>query len=319
MNRRKVQQNKFSNIYTFLLCAFLMLQASCLSPRYKAITGYHYKWLNTYQEGKELRLPTLHYIEIAEGILIARLENPTLPLIATIAKVNLKTQNLKIVATGAERFKSKGRNKGFVTAETTLSFAKRHDTNLAINANFFTFNTSYFDPLYKPLGLFINGGKLFSPCKKDFASCVFDSANIAMCGEFSTERAEQCAFECELLGNARLAISGYNRVIAKGRNILQGASRKVDSRTLIGVNERGDELIILMIDGERRNLSRGLTLFDATHLLLQLGVMEGIELDGGGSSTLVAKIAGKQEQLVPSSKKQIRRVAINLGFISALN
>ena len=286
------------NTFIFLL-TFLLL--SCVSPRHKAITGYDYRKLTTYKS-ETLTLSNLEYKKIAKGIFIARIENEKLPLIATIAKINLKEQSLKIVGTEEERFRLKGSCAGFVEPETTLSFAKRCDTNLAINANFFTFKTSFFDKLYKPLGLFLNNGKLLSSPNEAFGSMTFDKENLASVSD-------------EDVKNAHFGIAGYNKVIEAGTVILKGKSRRIDSRTLIGVNERGDELFILLIDGERKALSCGLALIDAANLFLQLGVFYGIELDGGGSATLIAKIDGVQHQLVPSSKKQCRRVAINLGFI----
>ena len=93
----------------------------------------------------------------------------------------------------------------------------------------------------------------------------------------------------------------------------------MDSRTLIGVNQTKDIIIILCIDGERKKISEGATLIKATKIIEKLGVYDAIELDGGGSSTLIAKIEGKQQQIIPSSKKQFRKVATNLGFKIAKN
>ena len=282
-----------------------------ISSKHTAITGYEYKNITTHQE--VLDLSNLEYTKIANGIFIARVEAEKLPLIATIAKIDLTEKNLRIVATEEERFRLAKKKKSshsshpslevLVAPETTQSFATRHSTNLAINANFFNFKTFFFDKFYKPLGLFLNNGKLLSPAKKDFASIIFDETNKAKISE-------------DLCENTRFAIAGYNKVIEQGRVILQGKYKRKDSRSLIGVNESGDTLFILLIDGERKVLSEGLALIDAARLFVQVGVFEGIELDGGGSSTLVVKIEGLQHQLVPSSKKQKRRVAVNLGFIS---
>ena len=82
------------NTFIFLLIFSLL---SCVSSRHKAITGYDYRKLTTYKS-ETLNLFNLEYKKIAEGIFIARIENTSLPLIATIAKINLKEQSLKIVA-----------------------------------------------------------------------------------------------------------------------------------------------------------------------------------------------------------------------------
>lgn len=316
MKIKTASKSLFSFLFLFVVCF-----TSCISPKNIAITGYDYRKLTSVQVSQKIDLSHLSYTEIADGIFIARIENTSFPLIATIAKVNLKVPSLKIVATEEERFKVNKRTnstsssllQNFVLPETTLSFAKRCDTNLAVNANFFTFKRSFFDKFYKPLGLFINNGKHLSPAKEYFTAMIFSKEKkpvIVRVEEDRMEDVEKLAFD-----GVQFGIAGYNKIIEDGRIILQGVSKRQDSRTLMGTNKAGDELFILMIDGERKALSRGLSLLDATRLFLQVGVFEGIELDGGGSSTLVAKIDGIQHQLVPASKKQCRRVAVNLGFI----
>ena len=284
------------NIYAFTL----LLLTSCVSNKYFSITGYGYKNITEYQKDENFNLETLAYNKIAAGIELARLENEDIPLIATIAKIELKTQSLKIINTEKTRFNKTG----FVLAETTMNFAKRHDTNLAINANFFTFKCSFLDALYKPLGLYITEGNVLSNAHPDFAHIVFSSNSFPLI--LSEPINEEASFMC--------AIAGFNQVLKNGRILITGKSKKMDSRTLIGINERKDILIILCIDGERKKISEGATLMYATKIMQRLGAYEAIELDGGGSSTLIAKIDGMQHQLVPSSKRQFRKVATNLGF-----
>ena len=109
-------------------------------------------------------------------------------------------------------------------------------------------------------------------------------------------------------------IAGFNQVLKDGKIVITGKSKKIDSRTLIGINKTKDILFLLCVDGERKKISEGATLIKATKIMKEIGAYEAIELDGGGSSTLIVKIEGVQHQLVPSSKKQFRKVATNLGF-----
>lgn len=57
-------------------------------------------------------------------------------------------------------------------------------------------------------------------------------------------------------------------------------------RTLVGWTPAGDTLLIT-VDGRQPEVSVGMSLHEATDLLLGLGVTEGINLDGGGSTTFV--------------------------------
>ena len=288
---------KYKRLKKIILLHFLLL-TSCISNKYYSITGYDYKNITHYQSNESFDVEHIEYTKIATGIELARLANEAYPLIATIAKIDLKNPSLTIINTEKARFK-----KGFVLAETTLSFAKRNDTNLAINANFFTFKCSFLDSLYKPLGLYINDYSVLSNAHSDFAHLIF-SAN--------KEPLIQQSFDTS--SDVMCGIAGFNQVLKDGKIVITGKSKKIDSRTLIGINKTKDILFLLCVDGERKKISEGATLIKATKIMKEIGAYEAIELDGGGSSTLIAKINGKQHQLIPSSKKQFRKVATNLGF-----
>ena len=57
-------------------------------------------------------------------------------------------------------------------------------------------------------------------------------------------------------------------------------------RTLVGWRPGGDKLMVT-VDGRQPEVSVGMTLHEAADLLLGLGATEGINLDGGGSTTFV--------------------------------
>lgn len=57
-------------------------------------------------------------------------------------------------------------------------------------------------------------------------------------------------------------------------------------RTLVGWAPGGDTLLVT-VDGRQPGLSVGMTLHEAADLLIGLGATEGINLDGGGSTTFV--------------------------------
>ena len=288
---------KYKRLKKIILLHFLLL-TSCISNKYYSITGYDYKNITHYQSNESFDVEHIEYTKIATGIELARLANEAYPLIATIAKIDLKNPSLTIINTEKARFK-----KGFVLAETTLSFAKRNDTTIAINANFFTFKCSFLDSLYKPLGLYINDNSVLSNAHPDFAQLVFSP---------NREPLIQQGFDTSF--DVMCGIAGFNQVLKDGKIVITGKSKKIDSRTLIGINKTKDILFLLCVDGERKKISEGATLIKATKIMKEIGAYEAIELDGGGSSTLIAKINGKQHQLIPSSKKQFRKVATNLGF-----
>ena len=57
-------------------------------------------------------------------------------------------------------------------------------------------------------------------------------------------------------------------------------------RTLVGWSPGGATLLVT-VDGRQPDVSVGMSLFEATDLLIALGATEGVNLDGGGSTTFV--------------------------------
>jgi hypothetical protein len=57
-------------------------------------------------------------------------------------------------------------------------------------------------------------------------------------------------------------------------------------RTMVGWTPGGDTFLVT-VDGRQPQVSVGMSLYEATDLLIGLGVTEGINLDGGGSTTFV--------------------------------
>jgi hypothetical protein len=67
----------------------------------------------------------------------------------------------------------------------------------------------------------------------------------------------------------------------------QASFRARNPRTAVGVASAGRRLILVVVDGRQSPYSDGMTLRETAELLLALGARDAINLDGGGSSTLV--------------------------------
>jgi hypothetical protein len=59
-------------------------------------------------------------------------------------------------------------------------------------------------------------------------------------------------------------------------------------RTIVGWTEEGDVLMVT-VDGRQPGASVGMSLPDAADMMIELGAVEAINLDGGGSTTFVAQ------------------------------
>ena len=101
----------------------------------------------------------------------------------------------------------------------------------------------------------------------------------------------------------QVAITGNVFLIRDGKKKAQD-DRDLHPRTALGITEDRSELILLVVDG-RVPFSRGYTMVELALLMEQLGAYEAINLDGGGSSTMVGrKTNGKVRVLnTPSDGK----------------
>jgi hypothetical protein len=88
----------------------------------------------------------------------------------------------------------------------------------------------------------------------------------------------------ESLGGSPILIRNGARWFADAANDF---TRGRQPRTMVGWNPAGEKLLVT-VDGRQPDTSVGMTLAEAADLLLALGATDGINLDGGGSTTFVA-------------------------------
>ena len=86
---------------------------------------------------------------------------------------------------------------------------------------------------------------------------------------------------------AEQAVSGSTRLLTAGRTVAPDSPTR-HPRTTAGLSGDGRTLYLLIADGRRPGHSVGLTLAEAATLLKHAGATDALNLDGGGSTTLVA-------------------------------
>lgn len=113
------------------------------------------------------------------------------------------------------------------------------------------------------------------------------------------------------------AVGGRNILLRNGM-IEQVDDRQVGPRTALGFSVDGRRMFLLTVDG-RSDMSGGLTLPEMAELIRSFGAYNAIELDGGGSTTMVARLPGEAMLSVinrPSDGKE-RRIANGVGIFAA--
>lgn len=83
-----------------------------------------------------------------------------------------------------------------------------------------------------------------------------------------------------LVRDGRLVNNGEEELFRN--DVLQGRA----PRTAIGITADG-QLLLVTVNGRQPNISVGMTLAELGRLLIELGAVQGMNLDGGGSTTMV--------------------------------
>lgn len=109
-------------------------------------------------------------------------------------------------------------------------------------------------------------------------------------------------------GKPRMAMTG-NRFLVLDGVIKVVDDREMHPRTAVGISRDTKEILLLVIDG-RQSFSRGYTMVELAEMMIDLGADEALNLDGGGSSTMVArKPSGNRRILNSPSDGSARPVA----------
>lgn len=109
----------------------------------------------------------------------------------------------------------------------------------------------------------------------------------------------------------RYAVGGGPTIVRAGKPYVNARQERFDShiasgrapRTAIGYTREGYALMVT-VDGRQPKHSVGCTLHELARLMIELGAIEAINLDGGGSSTMVVggqavnKVSGGTERYV---------------------
>ena len=88
----------------------------------------------------------------------------------------------------------------------------------------------------------------------------------------------------------------------------------IHPRTALGVTPEGD-IVFMIVDGRQPEISNGATLADLAFLLGTFGCSDAINLDGGGSSTLIIRNGNNYETKNSPSAGSLRAVANGLMVV----
>ena len=118
--------------------------------------------------------------------------------------------------------------------------------------------------------------------------------------------------------NVVTAIGGYYKIVTNGQVGPQTDST-ANPRTAIGIKADGS-VIFYAIDGRQSGYSVGATLTQVAQRLIELGCVEAVALDGGGSTTIGATLpdASSMSILNSPSDGSLRTVSNGIFLVSSL-
>ncbi|SDL97120.1 3',5'-cyclic AMP phosphodiesterase CpdA [Lentzea albidocapillata subsp. violacea] len=91
----------------------------------------------------------------------------------------------------------------------------------------------------------------------------------------------------------KTAIGGRQLLVENGRNVAPAAP--LHPRTAVGFSRDGKKMYMLTVDGRQSAYLQGLDLDDLADAMIGLGAHNALNLDGGGSSTMLAREPGTTE------------------------
>ena len=251
----------------------------CLVMLFVSITAY-LLWSFFYPS-----VPKNTYQTLFEGITYIRdVRQTPRPIIIHLVKIDLTQPNIRFLVTPSKPFEN-----GEIIARTTRQFLTEFQLQLAINGNFFypfhplfsldflnAYPAKHGDPVYV-VGFASSRGQIYSKATQHFETLYISADNQA---QFQTP-----------IGAIYNAISGRELFLQQGQiqtPCREGAFNTIPyPRTAIALDKSAQTLMLFVVDGKRKNYSEGVTLMELATIVQAYHANIALNLDGGGSSTLV--------------------------------
>ncbi len=152
------------------------------------------------------------------------------------------------------------------------------------NADFFNMST------FVPYGICYRGG-VGVKTSFDRVDCnvfVISTDNTAYCLTDEEFKAMDKATVSEAVcGRSTLLLKGGEQMDQSTNTMPVG---NLEPRTCIGVSQDGKEVYLMVVDGRNFHYSNGADLYDLMNLMSGCGAWDALNLDGGGSSTFIARM-----------------------------
>ncbi|MBL8512958.1 MAG: phosphodiester glycosidase family protein [Betaproteobacteria bacterium] len=222
------------------------------------------------------------------------------PVAGVVAKADLTDPRVKVEVALADDTDPDGEGPCTGQLDMTSAAAKRRDYAITLNASFFIapkqldvlgHKVRYFvGNCAWPAGWHVSKGKLVSKPGNEkirAAIIVHEDGRMSIDSELTT-----------LPKDVRFAVSGNLQVLKEGEPVKSDEKAARHPRSAVGLSRDKKTLILAVIDGRQGTAeesptgiahSRGTTNQETGELMKRFGAYDAINLDGGGSTTMVVK------------------------------
>jgi exopolysaccharide biosynthesis protein len=214
-----------------------------------------------------------------------------------IVSINMNCPKLKILSTSENE-----------RGMTVSDFANKTNSKIAINGGFFREG-------FYPFGLTITRGYLWNKSRdvinRSFLAC--DINNKCYIDPINHVQTDITSIFTSIPGWQTLNTDfwKFECAVGEGERCKFGKFNTKQPRTAIGLDNRRSILYVVVANGRLAKFE-GLTLDELGRIFKRLNVDAALNLDGGGSSTLV--VNGHRVSKLPDDQPHERVVANHLGF-----
>lgn len=237
-------------------------------------------------------------------------ENKNYPVRYHCVKIDLASESLEIVTfpqSESDFAHKNGIRQTYFTGLRAGQFSKKYSPLIAVNSAPFGGKNGRWDKIAKITstrsicGIHVADRHVLAPPRAPYSAICFTKTERGFVGSIVKNQGghDFSAYD--------FAFGGFYTILSGGEKE-SFSWRSNDSRTAAGLSVDGTVLYLLVVEGERRSRSHGLSYPECADIMLALGASDALQLDGGGSSSLF--VNGTNALSYPA----LRKNAVFIGF-----
>ena len=231
------------------------------------------------------------------------------PLKASFLMIDLTSEDLEVISIPGDDPDGGGPAESQLTSPVTLF--DKFAAVAAVNAN--AFDTTGKEKSAHPTwyegqpvdihGAVVSRGKTISPVEARRTSFWLDNDRKPHIGDPARSSVREAVADW------------FSPLVINSKIIPDASDSAMHPRTAIGFDDKGEWLLMTVIDGRQPGYSEGVTLFELAKIMKDRGCTQSINLDGGGSSVmLIRKPDNRVMVLNRPSDGNLRPVPVMLGI-----